>query len=627
MEKVKKHKEKRAYSVFSNIPYAIMSLWQEQKSIILLVILGTAMRIAVPFTGILTPRIVIDEITSGSTPARFLTVMGTLAVVLMVIHFIRGWTNRVIDRDVFTISDNIFTRNQAEKILTMDAENMAKGQFVRCASRTTMHYDEKSSNFFVRILSNIAVNIGGLILFGGMIVFIHPLILLLLIVGAVVNGLMLNWLRTYDRKRWDVFGLWKTNMLLGYISRIYGEKRNAKDVRLYDMIPWFDKRFDYNLNEMNRSNAKLSFRQMISELTDGLIVLLRDGIAYAFLVYLLLENHIGLGEFVMTFAAIGGLAGWINGIVSEANTLLTSSLELSIRREMLNFADVSNPKPSIPIPQMNEAPEIVLENVSYTYPKFVMGAEGRITIYDRPPTIENINVTIKPGERIAIVGVNGAGKTTLIKIICGLIKPTTGRAMLAGRDICEYDRDEYFKLITAVFQDIYLLAESITENVSHSTHHKMDETDKKRAATCLEQAGLADKINSLPKGVDTLLVREVHENAIELSGGEKQKLALARALYKNSPVIILDEPTASLDAIAEDEIYQQYAAMTKGKTSIYISHRLASTRFCDRILFMNDKTITEEGSHDELMNLDGKYAEMYSIQASYYTNKGGVLNE
>jgi len=621
MGNAKKYREKRAYSVFSNIPYAITSLWQEQKSLILLVILGTAMRIAVPFASILTPRIVIDEITNGSTPTRFLTVMGILAAVLMIIHFIRGWTNRIIDRDVFTISDNIFTRKQAEKILTMDAENMAKGQFIRCASRTTMHYDEKSSNFFVRILSNIAVNIGGLILFGGMIVFIHPVILLLLIAGAIVNGLTLNWLRNYDRKRWDVFGLWKTNMLLGYISRIYGEKRNAKDVRLYDMIPWFNKRFDYNLNEMNRSNAKLSFRQMISELTDGFIVLLRDGIAYAFLVYLLLENRIGLGEFVMTFAAIGGLAGWINGIVSETNTLLTSSLELSIRREMLNFPDISNTAPGIPIPPMDKAPEIVLENVSYTYPKFVMGAEGRLTIYDRPPTIENINVTIRPGERVAIVGINGAGKTTLIKIICGLIKPTTGKVLLAGRDICEYNRDEYFKIITAVFQDIYLLAESITVNVSH---HTTDKTDTKRATTCLKRAGLNDKINALPSGADTLLVREVHENAIELSGGEKQKLALARALYKDSPVIILDEPTASLDAIAEDEIYQQYASMTKGKTSIYISHRLASTRFCDRILLMDNKTITEEGSHDELMKLGGKYAEMFSIQASYYTEKEGA---
>ncbi|MCL2665039.1 MAG: ATP-binding cassette domain-containing protein, partial [Defluviitaleaceae bacterium] len=330
------------------------------------------------------------------------------------------------------------------------------------------------------------------------------------------------------------------------------------------------------------------------------------GAAYAFLTYLLLENKIGLGDFIMLFAAIGGLSGWIDGVVTEMSNLFRESLEQCYRRIMIDFPDISNFGQGVSIPSMETAPEIRLENVSYTY----SGSET--------PVLENVNITIKPGERIAVVGINGAGKTTLIKLICGLYRPTTGRVLMAGLDIREYNRDEYFTLITAVFQDIFLLAESIIENVSQQPP---DTTDKEKAMQCLNKAGLTDKINALSNGAYTLLVREVHEHAVDLSGGEKQKLALARALYKDAPVMILDEPTSALDPIAENEMYRQYAALTEGKTSVYISHRLASTRFCDRIPFLDGKTVAEEGSHDMLMKANGIYSQMYSLQASYYTEK------
>jgi ABC-type multidrug transport system fused ATPase/permease subunit len=305
----------------------------------------------------------------------------------------------------------------------------------------------------------------------------------------------------------------------------------------------------------------------------------------------------------MIFAAIGALAGWISGLVLRTSELLRASSEMGDFRTMLDLPDVSNTGPGAPLPPTDQAPEIRLENVGYTY----SAADS--------PVLENINLTIKPGERIAIVGINGAGKTTLVKLIAGLFRPKAGRILLAGRDIAEYNRDEYFSLITAVFQDIHLLAASIAENISQQ---QPEDTNREKVGECLRLAGLDDKVNSLPDGMDTLLVRQVYDTAIEFSGGEQQKLVLARALYKASPLIILDEPTAALDPIAENEIYQQYAKLSQGKTSIYISHRLASTRFCDRILFLDNHGIAEEGSHEELMKRGGKYAEMFSIQASYY---------
>jgi len=613
----KVYKEKLHYSVFSNIIYSAKILWQEKKFLLPMAFLGVVVAILVPFAGILTPRIVIDEITSGATPARFMAVIGILGLVLIVLHATRGWIMNTLHEHIFLATETRYNIKSMEKMLSMDYANMEKPHFIRCIGRSNMHggNNNSSSRFFSIFIDCVRV-FGGLLVFGGVIVLVHPLILVLLIAGAAITAVMLAIERRYDKNRWDKGELWRTQQMLGYVSQVYGDKQNAKDLRIYDMIPWFNVRFDQYLKLMQESDAKVSLRRLAGFLVGAVLELVRDGAAYAYLVYLLLADRIGLGEFVMLFAAIASIAGIISNGVHCVNSLIQSSLELSYRRELLNFPDGPVIGEGAPLPPLDKAPEIVLENVSYTYPHFELKAEGELVVYDdQKPSIENINVTIKPGERIAIVGANGAGKTTLIKIICGLYKPTTGRVMVGGRNITEYNRDDYFKMITAVFQDIYLIAESIAENVSQKIS---SETDAALAAACLEKAGLGDKLQTLTNGADTLLVREVHEDATDLSGGERQKLALARALYKNSPILILDEPTAALDPIAEDEIYQQYAEMTRGKTSIYISHRLASTRFCDRILFMDDKTITEVGTHDELIKLGGNYAEMYSVQASYY---------
>ena len=234
--------------------------------------------------------------------------------------------------------------------------------------------------------------------------------------------------------------------------------------------------------------------------------------------------------------------------------------------------------------------------------------------------MKGITLHIKPGERIALVGSNGAGKTTLVKLLCGLYKPTSGTILLAGEDAGTYNRDDYFSLFSTVFQDIHLLTADIAGNISQLPPEEMDNG---RVEQCLKMAGFYDKVQGLAKKEKTMLVRMVNDDAVELSGGEKQKLAMARALYKDAPVIILDEPTAALDPIAENEVYQKYAELIRGKTSLYISHRLASTRFCDRILFIDNHTIVESGTHDELMALNGKYAAMFEIQAHYYKEEGG----
>ena len=228
--------------------------------------------------------------------------------------------------------------------------------------------------------------------------------------------------------------------------------------------------------------------------------------------------------------------------------------------------------------------------------------------------VKDANLEINGGQIFGFLGPNGAGKTTLVKLLVGFYYPTDGTILLNGRELTEYNIEEYYSLFSAVFQDLYLLPVTIAEFVSSSD----GEIDRERVSDVLRQAGLKEKIASLPNEINSRLMKGVFDDSVEFSGGEKQKLMLARALYKNAPVIVLDEPTAALDPIAENELYLKYHELESRKTSVFISHRLASTRFCDRIVFLDHGEIVESGSHDELMKRGGKYAEMFEVQSHYY---------
>ncbi|MDE7298607.1 MAG: ABC transporter ATP-binding protein/permease, partial [Lachnospiraceae bacterium] len=252
---------------------------------------------------------------------------------------------------------------------------------------------------------------------------------------------------------------------------------------------------------------------------------------------------------------------------------------------------------------LQAAPEYEIEfcNVSYTY----RGVDK--------PTLKNLSFTLHRGERLALVGLNGAGKTTIVKLMCGLYDPTEGEIRLNGVPVRDYPREKYFRLFGTVFQEVEALPVSVAENVAGGRAG-----DREKIADCLKKAGLYDKVQELSEKENTRLVKSVYENATDLSGGQMQKLALAKALFKDAPILLLDEPTAALDPIAEQELYQAYAGLSRAKCSLFISHRLASTRFCDRILYLENGRITEEGTHDGLLETGGKYAELYRIQSSYY---------
>lgn len=383
----------------------------------------------------------------------------------------------------------------------------------------------------------------------------------------------------------------------------------AKDIRLFNMSNAFFNQLS-GVNETYKElNRKHHNRMVLWEVSLGSVLIVQKILMYTWLVYNVVTGAYQISDFVLYVGLVSTFhasVGYVNWIYSD---MRTNSLMINDYR---NFVDWKEDRETADekdghITEINlDKFEFRFENVSFKYP----GHDNYV--------LKNVNLTIKNGAKLAVVGVNGAGKTTFIKLMMKLYEPSEGRILLNDVDIKEYNREEYFKLFSPVFQNVECFAMPIYQNISFAEE---DKTDMNKINEVLEQSGLSEKINSYEKGIHTNLLKIFDKEGIDLSGGEKQRLAMARALYKDGKVVILDEPTAALDALAEDRMYREFENMIYGKTAVFISNRLGSTRFCDKIAMFEDGTIVEEGTHEELMAKNGKYAYMFGIQSQYYDEK------
>lgn len=388
-----------------------------------------------------------------------------------------------------------------------------------------------------------------------------------------------------------------------YANKTATSREFAKDIRMFGLRGWLEDLWGSTMRLYSAFCAKRERKYIWANIIDIVLTFLRNGIAYAFLIGITVKNGLPASQFLLYFAALSGFAQWVVEILDKLSVMHKQSLDISTIREFLDWDEPFDLNGGERIAfEPNKQYEIRLDNVSFRYPKA-----------DKD-TLSHINLTVHPGEKLAIVGLNGAGKTTLVKLVCGFLDPTEGRILLNGEDIRKFNRNDYYALFSAVFQEFSVLDVTVKENVAQC----VDGIDETRVWQCIDKAGLTEKIKSLPKGIETHLGRRVFKDGVEFSGGQTQRLMLARALYKNAPILVLDEPTAALDPIAENDIYQKYNEMTHGRTSFFISHRLASTRFCDRIIFVDSGKIAEEGTHDELLKNGGGYAYMFEVQSKYY---------
>jgi ABC-type multidrug transport system fused ATPase/permease subunit len=325
------------------------------------------------------------------------------------------------------------------------------------------------------------------------------------------------------------------------------------------------------------------------------------------------QKNITIPEFVLYMSAIACFSEWMNNIIQNMITLRRENVRLNDLRAFFDYTNKLDPDKPLPISTITKPIEIEFKNVSFQYTG------------DTPKVLDGLSFKINSNEKAALVGVNGAGKTTIVKLLCGFYKVSEGEILINGHNIDLFKRADLYTLFSAVFQDICILPFTVGENISFE---KSDAGGEERVLSCLEIAGIKDEFMKREKKLNTPMLKAIDENGVILSGGQQQKLLLARALYKDAPILILDEPTAALDPIAESEVYEKFHEVTRDKTAIYISHRLASTRFCDKILMLKNGKIIESGSHEALIARSGEYAHMFEIQSHYYKNykkEGGAV--
>lgn len=597
-------KKKPTHSVFSNFAWSLKMLLKYSKAAFFITALFIPINIGLRYLEIYLPSLVVSEITNGQTLTHSLLSTGIVMLLIMlgniIVQALGHIRNSTLGIYRYKMTA-LVTRKQLSMFYQTYEQKEVRDLANRASNATQMWDGVQPLTDIVYNGFGMLENLLGYILFGSVISFASPWLVPILTVAPIVNILSVKaynkWEYAHRSKMTDL------NQKLGHVEELPDDFAAAKDIRIYSMASWLRECYRDLSDQRSKWDRNVVKKSFLSRIADLVVILIRDGGAYALLIHMFYSGKIGIDEFVLYFAAISSFASWVGGIISCWNKANTVSLKLCDFRDFVDYPEYDGSGIAKAADHMNTVPEIEFKNVSFRYD----GAEQ--------DTIHDLSLKIKSGEKLALVGLNGAGKTTLVKLLCGLYRPTSGEIFFNGIPLSDFKREDYYKLTSPVFQEIRTAFFSLAETVSGKS---TAETDLEKAETCMRQAGLGAKIDALPDGIHTKLNKKVHENGTELSGGEAQKLMLARALYKDAPLLILDEPTAALDPIAESKIYNEFNVMAKNKTSLFISHRLASTSFCDRIILLENGNITEEGTHQELMGANGTYKGLFDIQSCWY---------
>lgn len=585
---------------FRNIKWMIDIAYKNCKRVLLFCVLTAVLEVLLNLTQLyIAPGII--KCVEQKTSIKVLLM--TILAYTLALFVINGFKKYIEENTLFS---RIEVRTKiiamvSKKCNTTSYPNTLDANFIRLrdAAYFACEGNSEATEHIWQTLTMLLKNVGGLIAYLFILSSFDPFLLLVVILTCFISFFVSRYANNWH-----------------YANKIEGEKyyhkkryirdkaesiKLAKDVRIFNLKDWLNELLDVVHNQYLAFRLKGERVDLLADVTEVVLTVIRNGIAYIYLINMTLNDGLSVSSFILYFVAISTLTNWVMGVLKEMSTLHKECLDISSLREFLDYPEPFKFDDGKDIPLASNY-EIRLENVSFHYPEC-----------DKD-IIHNLNLTIHPREKLAIVGLNGAGKTTLVKLICGLLSPSEGRVLLNGDDISDFNRNKYYELFSAVFQDFSILDVTIAEEIAQCK----DNIDYQRIKECIDYAGLSDAIDKLPKGLNTHIGREVYLDGVLLSGGQMQRLMLARALYKNGPILLLDEPTAALDPLAESEIYQKYSDMANNKTSLFISHRLASTRFCDRIILVKDGGIKEEGSHEDLLKLNGEYAKLFEVQSRYY---------
>ena len=599
-------KEKKN-NIFQNTFIVYKAMFKRYPTAIPLVLIYIVISVTLPFINTLIPAMAIKGITSGNVKTFLIYIVITVCF-FCIFSAVKVFCESKMQLKHTYTRISVFMLDFIKKAINTDYLNiepqpkqkiMGKG-----AQGVSGNYEgaEMVSTTSLRLL----IVVLGVFSYGTVIFMLDWKVLAVTFAMFVADILIRNHAVKFgDSHRESFSEPWRK---MNYYERNSMNVSAGKDIRIFGLNKLFDYHFSSLINTYKKFRMKYQLKWYYPTISDTAFNFARDWIAYVLLIHKVLSGQIDAAEFTIYVGLIANLSQYVYDVSMHFADLRDASHQFNDYHAFMKQKDVFEHGDAHVVEA--SAPSIEFRNVSFTY-------EG-----SDKPVLQNISFKIGANEKIALVGNNGAGKTTIVKLMCGLYSPTSGEILIDGKSINEIGVEKYQDMISVLFQDTSPIALSIAENVCGCEPKDVDHTKLKN---CLEKAGLLEKVNTLTKKEETYITQTLDENGIVLSGGETQKLLLAKAMYKDGPMLILDEPTSALDPIAESRIYEEYNHMASSKTAVFISHRLASTKFCDRILFLDGGKIVEEGSHDQLMNNGGKYREIFDIQSHYY--KKEVSNE
>ena len=644
-EKNPLHKE---FGLFSNFSYVFKAMKKYSKILVCMLPLGFIILPIQRYLWSFITKFVMDIVTTGKGIRELLIIVAIFSIMSLVISCLQTFYNNKVFVQCIVVRMRVILQKNL-LMMKMPFEYTENPDVLDCCQKASNAVNGNSEGIegmehqIFAFVEQLGIVIAGLFILGTMNIWI----VLAMCALAFINFLISNWASKYSKRTiWDPLAPWWRKRW--YMNIALSDFSYAKDVRLFGLKKWItDKFIELNKErfEAQRRGARLWFWVGVCSSVFWLVF---QGAVYAYLVNGIVTKSLTLGNFTLYLTSAATFFECISSLLNCFTQMMQKSREIddfrtfmeieSIVKEIVgssptmtgntsptpqkttmsfshstressqkskSFSRSTRESPLPEVPSYNSY-EFEFKNVSFKYPRAEKYA------------LKNLNLKLKAGERLAVVGLNGAGKSTFIKLLLRLYEPTEGKILLNGVDISTYDLESYFNVFAPVFQDINLFALTFAENVSMESH---DKTNLSLVEEYTKNSGLEEKLNNLPNGLNTQMLKIIYDDGIDMSGGEKQKLALARALYKNSPVVVLDEPTSALDAIAESKLYQEFDKLIGGKTAVYISHRLSSTQFCNNVaMFMEGKMI-EYGTHDSLMAQGGEYAKMFKIQSQYYIDE------